>query len=314
MKVAHVAGMYSEVVRQAWWVLPALARKGELEQPAHLGLVVLACLALAKLEAPHNLAGLYAWARDKAGTKLKWIPGLIDLVRRQTENGVRSIQAVLEGATEPRALEPSLTQKLEDLVWEGHCSLVDHGTYVDWIENYKKTTGENGKVERSVQEQYVTALSKFQDGVIPLAVDGIDAGGLMQSGPLVQHLTDVVHLHLLQAAAALQTSYMRGMSSNWAESDKITASLTQANAGISRLLSSRSTTDSERQCVLVLNMVAAERANVKEKTHNGETSLGLLLKHEKSGCSTELLLVIKKFFARFWQKSDYRQDFQKNRL
>ena len=61
-----------------------------------------------------------------------------------------------------------------------------------------------------------------------------------------------------------------------------------ANAGISHLLSSRSTTDSERQ---------AYWTNVKEKTHNGETSLGLLLKHEKSDCSTELLLVIKKISA-----------------
>ena len=43
IKVAFNAGVYSEVVRQAWYVLPALVKRGELEQPASLVLVSMVC-------------------------------------------------------------------------------------------------------------------------------------------------------------------------------------------------------------------------------------------------------------------------------
>ena len=76
IKVAFIAGQYSEAVRQAWFVLPAIAKRGELEHPANLSLTMIVCLSLARLDAPHHLTGLYTWAKEKSGTKLTWIQSI----------------------------------------------------------------------------------------------------------------------------------------------------------------------------------------------------------------------------------------------
>ena len=97
IKVAFNAGMYSEVVRQVWYVLPALVKLGELEHSGNLVLVSMVCLSLAKPDTPHHLTGLYTWAKVKSGTKLKWILCLTDLLKKQTESGVKSLRLLLEG-------------------------------------------------------------------------------------------------------------------------------------------------------------------------------------------------------------------------
>ena len=47
------------------------------------------------LDAPHHLTGLYIWSKDKSGMKLKWIQAIIEIVRKQTEAGVKSIKTLL---------------------------------------------------------------------------------------------------------------------------------------------------------------------------------------------------------------------------
>ena len=94
-KLAFTAGRYGECVRQAGLVLASVARTrpGELDTT---GLARLAGLALARLLASHQLTGLYAWARERAGTKLRWVPGLADLAKGNTEAGVKALQTVLQ--------------------------------------------------------------------------------------------------------------------------------------------------------------------------------------------------------------------------
>ena len=82
---------------EAGLVRPALVKLGELEHSGNLVLVSMVCLSLAKPDTPHHLTGLYTWAKVKSGTKLKWILCLTDLLKKQTESGVKSLRLLLEG-------------------------------------------------------------------------------------------------------------------------------------------------------------------------------------------------------------------------
>jgi len=306
MRVAFNAGMYSEVVRQAWYVLPVLVKRGELEQPGHLSLVSLVCLSLAKLDAPHHLTGLYTWAKDKSGTKLKWIPCLIDLVRKQTESGVKSLRLVLEGLAGSQmnlGMEEGgqvLRPRLEELLWKGYESLSEHQAYMEWVSEYRANQKEDKELAglQQSQDKFLISLSKFQDGIIPVTADSLEPGTLNKSGPVIQQMLDNLQLHLLQAAASLQNSYMRS-SQSWSENDRLSKSLNQANGVIAKLLTSCSVTESEQRKILLFNMISQELTSIKER---GPTMLSRILKNEKGGSSSELLLIIKKwgeFFLRF---------------
>merc|ERR1719320_1713051 len=306
IKVAFNAGVYSEVVRQAWYVLPALVKRGELEQPASPVLVSMVCLSLARLDAPHHLTGLYTWAKDKSGTKLKWIPSLIDLVRKQTECGVKSLKSVLEtmaGGQMNLGVEDGsqvLRPRLEELLWKGYESLSEHQTYIDWVKEYRANQKEDKDMNaiQQSQDKFLISLSKFQDGIIPVTADSLEPGTLNKHGPVIQQMLDNLQLHLLQAAASLQNSYMRS-SQSWNENDRLSKSLNQANGVIAKLLTSSSVTESEQRKILLFNMISQELTSIKER---GPTVLSRMLKNEKGGSSTDLLLIIKKwgeFFLRF---------------
>ena len=219
-------------MRQAWYVLPALVKRGELEQPASLVLVSMVCLSLARLDAPHHLTGLYTWAKDKSGTKLKWIPCLIDLVRKQTESGVKSQKLVLEtmagGQMNLGVEERSqvLRPRLEELLWKGYESLSEHQAYIYWVKEYRANQKEDKDmiaIQQS-QDKFLISLSKFQDGIIPVTADSLEPGTLNKHGPVIQQMLDNLQLHLLQAAASLQNSYMRSSQSR-NENDRLSKSL-----------------------------------------------------------------------------------------
>ena len=80
-----------------------------------------------------------------------------------------------------------------------------------------------------------SSLSRFQDGVIPVAVESLEPSTLGRQQPIVTGLLDTLHLHLLQAAAALQNSYMRS-SQSWSENDRLGRSINMANGVIGKLL------------------------------------------------------------------------------
>ena len=305
IKVAFIAGQYSEAVRQAWFVLPAIAKRGELEHPANLSLTMIVCLSLARLDAPHHLTGLYTWAKEKSGTKLKWIQSIIELVRKQTESGVKSIKIFLGdmvSGNKNLGLEEStqvLKPRLEELLCKGYESLSDHQNYLDWVKDYRevmKDDSQQGHMQS--QDKFLIALSKFQDGVIPVTAETLEAGQSRSQGPLIQQMLDDLQIHLLQAGACLQNTFMRS-SQSWNENERLSKSLSNANNLVDQLLMTGCVTESEQRKILMFNMICQELSSIKER---GITMLARILKTERGCSSSELLLIIKKwgeFLVRF---------------
>ena len=290
-------------------MLPTLVRAGQLEVPANLSTVATVCLALARLEAPHHLTGLYTWTKDKSGTKLKWIQAVIELVRKQTESGVKSIKTLLDdlvgGKTSLGMAESSqiLKPRLEELLYKGHESLSDHQTYLDWVKEYRESQKEEKGPQTPpggvlAQDKYLIALSKFQDGVIPVTAESLEPGQLSSQGSVIQHMLEDLQIHLLQAGACLQNTFMRS-SQSWNENEKLAKSLNSANSLIDQLLTAGCVTESEQRKILMFNMICQELSSIKER---GITVLARILKTERGCSSSELLLIIKKwgeFFVRF---------------
>ena len=251
LALAHHCGQHGEALRHASLLLPVLARRpGELEQNHSLGFCLTAALSMASLDSAHGLAGLQAWMREKSGQRLRWVPPLIELVRRQTETGVGSLQGLLHSSQ----LEEVVRPRLEVALGRSQQSVGDHQAYLDWLAEYRASRGESQTVKP--QEQFLVALSRFQDGLIPTTVDSLEVSGLEVQVPLVEHLLDAMHLHLLQAGSALQSTYMRS-SQSWGENDKLGWSLKEGANMASRLISCASTeTDTRRS--LLLNMIHQE--------------------------------------------------------
>ena len=320
MRLAFAAGQYSECVRQAWYWLATTVRRGELDHPASLGLVHLVCLALSRLDAPHHLSGLYSWAKEKSGTKLRWIQALIELVKKQTETGVRSIQNSLEDIVAGRlslGMEESghvLQPRLEELLYRGYESLSDHQTYLDWVTSYRESQAQGKTEDKTMpgQDKYLIALSRFQDGIIPVAAETLEPGQISSQGSVVQQMLEDLQIHLLQAGACLQNTFMRS-SQSWSENEKLGKSLTSANQLVQSLLTVGCVTDSEQRKILLLNMICQELVSIKDRSH---TMLARILKIEKGCSSSELLLIIKKwgeFFLRF-RKNNPELHYQINNI
>ena len=188
--LAYNSGEYGECVRQASHLLPALARRGELEQATPLLLTT--ALALARLGSAHGLAGLAAWSRERSGVRHRWVQPLIELVRGAGEQGARSMRAVLEQLQG----EDDVRGKLEQELGRASAGLGEHQAYTEWMRSYRSSRGE--EQEKGGQEQYLAMLSRFQEGVIPAGVEGLEVGGLGGGAPKVQNLLDSLQLHLLQ--------------------------------------------------------------------------------------------------------------------
>lgn len=308
MRIAFSVGQYSEAVRQAWFILPSIVSRGELEQPANMALIMILCLSLAKLDAKDHLTGLYTYFKDKSGTKLKWIQSIIDLVRKQTEAGVKSLQHILyeieDGSltSEANEFNKILKPKLEDLLYKGYESLSDHQTYLDWVkdyrEKYQKEEGDSHPGAVQPEDKFLIALSKFRDGAIPVTAETLEPGQRQNQGSVVQHMLEDLQIHLLQAGACLQNTFMRS-SQSWNENEKLSRSLSSANNLIDHLLTAGCVTESEQRKILMFNMICQELISIKER---GVTMLARILKIEKGCGSSELLLIIKKwgeFFVRF---------------
>ena len=313
IRIAFTAGQYSEAVRQAWWVLPGLVNRGELDSPASLGLLMVVCQALARLDAPHHLSGLYTWAKDKSGMKLKWIQAIIEIVRKQTETGVKSIKSLLSSASDPAGgnsilglpeAAQILKPRLEELLYKGHESLSDHQTYLDWVKDYRECQKEEKESQNMQQgyvqahDKYLIALSKFQEGVIPVTAETLEPGQFRSQGSVVQLMLEDLQVHLLQAGACLQNTFMRS-SQSWNENEKLSKSLSGASSLVDQLLSTGCVTESEQRKILMFNMICQELIGIKER---GNTMLARILKIEKGCSSSELLLIIKKwgeFFIKF---------------
>ena len=313
IRIAFTAGQYSEAVRQAWFVLPGLVRRGELDTPASLGLLMVVCQALARLDAPHHLSGLYTWAKDKSGMKLKWIQAIIEIVKKQTEAGVKSIKSLLSSAGDPAGGNSTLglpeasqilKPRLEELLYKGHESLSDHQTYLDWVKDYRESQKEEKENQNMQQgfvqahDKYLIALSKFQEGVIPVTAETLEPGQFRSQGSVVQQMLEDLQVHLLQAGACLQNTFMRS-SQSWNENERLSKSLTGASSLVDQLLSTGCVTESEQRKILMFNMICQELIGIKER---GITMLARILKIEKGCSSSELLLIIKKwgeFFIKF---------------
>ena len=313
IRIAFTAGQYSEAVRQAWFVLPGLVKRGELDSPASLGLLMVVCQALARLDAPHHLSGLYTWAKDKSGMKLKWIQAVIEIVKKQTEAGIKSIKFLLASASDPTGgnsvlglpeAAQILKPRLEELLYKGHESLSDHQTYLDWVKDYRESQKEE-KENQSMQQgfvqahdKYLIALSKFQEGVIPVTAETLEPGQFRSQGSVVQQMLEDLQVHLLQAGACLQNTFMRS-SQSWNDNEKLSKSLSGASSLVDQLLSTGCVTESEQRKILMFNMICQELVGIKER---GITMLARILKIEKGCSSSELLLIIKKwgeFFIKF---------------
>ena len=318
MRLAFAAGQYSECVRQAWYWLATTVRRGELDHPASLALVHLVCLALSRLDAPHHLSGLYSWAKEKSGTKLRWIQALIELVKKQTETGVKSIQNSLEDIVAGRlslGLEESghvLKPRLEELLYRGYESLSDHQTYLDWVSSYRESQTQAEGQTMPGQDKYLIALSRFQDGIIPVAAETLEPGQIHSQGSVIQQMLEDLQIHLLQAGACLQNTFMRS-SQSWSENEKLGKSLNSANQLVQSLLTVGCVTESEQRKILLLNMICQELVSIKDRGH---TMLARILKIEKGCSSSELLLIIKKwgeFFLRF-RKNNPELHYQINNI
>ena len=133
------------------WHQRARGRSTSGDAEGHEGQIAVAADVLDPAS-PHHLTGLYTWTKDKSGTKLKWIQALIELVRKQTETGVKSIQTNLEDIAAGRlslGVEESgniLQPRLEELLYRGYESLSEHQEYMDWVKGYRESQG-RGEVE-----------------------------------------------------------------------------------------------------------------------------------------------------------------------
>ena len=294
LTLAYHAGEYGEAARQAAHALPGLVKRGmEVEQGPGLAMVLTTALALARLDSPHGLAGLHAWVKERSGVRMRWVAALIELVRKETEVGARSLQAVLEGGG---GLEQGLRLRLERELARGWERVGEHQGYTEWVASYRAARGE--EVEPRRQERFLATLARFQDGLIPAALEGLEVEA---EGTAVHHLLDSVHLHLLQAGGALQSTYMRS-SQSWGENDRLSSSLEGAGGQLAELLTCCSTEDETRRALL-LNLIHQEVAGVKERA---TTLLPRLLKTERGGSSSGTLLVIRRwaeFFLRFHKTS-----------
>ena len=178
------------------------------------------------------------------------MPPLIELVRRQIETGVGSLQGVLQASQ----LEQVVRPRLEVTLGRSQQSVGEHQAYIDWVSEYRAARGEDRTSKP--QEQFLVALSRFQDGLIPSTVDSLDVSGLEVQVPLVEHLLDAMHLHLLQAGTALQSTYMRS-SQSWGENDRLGWSLKEG-AGMTARLMACATTEGDTKRSLLLNMIHQE--------------------------------------------------------
>ena len=259
LTLAHQCGQHGEAMRHASLLLPVLARRpGELEQSHSLGFCLTTALSLASLDSAHGLAGLQAWIREKSGQRLRWVPPLIELVRRQTETGVGSLQGVLQTSQ----LEQVVRPRLEVTLGRSQQSVGEHQAYINWVSEYRAARGEDQTPKP--HEQFLVTLSRFQDGLIPSAIDSLEVSGLEVQVPLVEHLLDAMHLHLLQAGAALQSTYMRS-SQSWGENDRLGWSLKEGTGMAARLLAS-ATTEGDTRRSLLLNMIHQEVKNIARGT------------------------------------------------
>ena len=119
-----------------------------------------------------------------------------------------------------------LMPRLEELLWKGYESLSEHQAYIYWVKEYRANQKEDKDmiaIQQS-QDKFLTSLSKFQDGIIPVTTDSLEPGTLNKHGPMIQQLLDNLQLHLLQAAASLKNSYIRS-SQSWNENDRLSKSL-----------------------------------------------------------------------------------------
>ena len=148
------------------------------------------------------------------------------------------------------------------------------------------------------QDKFLIALSKFQDGVIPVTAETLEAGQSRSQGPLIQQMLDDLQIHLLQAGACLQNTFMRS-SQSWNENERLSKRLSNANNLVDQLLMTGCVTESEQRKILMFNMICQELSSIKER---GITMLARILKTERGCSASELLLIIKKwgeFLVRF---------------